>query len=193
MCQKFRKKKPISLSYSNFSKWLLLDPFKQGLPCGSAGKESTCNAGDLGSIPGLGKIPWRRERLPAPGLWPGEFQTAGPWGQRVGHHWVTFTFTLSRLQRMEEVDLCLGFHYPVLSLPPTTSAQTLCSASPGSSHMAPRPLGPAHHPGCSVLLNTDSCSTFPCGQGGSQIPQKYSWPLHPHSAVPPLNSALQQP
>ena len=23
-----------------------------GFPCGSAGKESTCNAGDLGSIPG---------------------------------------------------------------------------------------------------------------------------------------------
>ena len=28
-----------------------------GLPCGSAGKESTCNAGDLGSIPGSGRSP----------------------------------------------------------------------------------------------------------------------------------------
>ena len=26
-----------------------------GFPCGSAGKESACKAGDLGSIPGLGK------------------------------------------------------------------------------------------------------------------------------------------
>ena len=26
-----------------------------GLPCGSVGKESACNAGDLGSIPGLGR------------------------------------------------------------------------------------------------------------------------------------------
>jgi len=26
-----------------------------GLPCGSAGKESTCNAEDLGSISGLGR------------------------------------------------------------------------------------------------------------------------------------------
>ena len=26
-----------------------------GIPPGSAGKESTCNAGDLGSIPGLGR------------------------------------------------------------------------------------------------------------------------------------------
>ena len=26
-----------------------------GFPCGSAGKESACNVGDLGSIPGLGR------------------------------------------------------------------------------------------------------------------------------------------
>ena len=29
----------------------------EGFPCGSAGKESSCNAGDLGSIPGLGRSP----------------------------------------------------------------------------------------------------------------------------------------
>ena len=29
----------------------------QGFPCGSAGKESACNVGDLGLIPGLGKSP----------------------------------------------------------------------------------------------------------------------------------------
>ena len=28
-----------------------------GFPGGSAGKESTCNVGDLGSIPGLGRYP----------------------------------------------------------------------------------------------------------------------------------------
>ena len=42
-------------------------------PCGSAGKESACSAGDLDSIPGLGKIPWRRGRLPTPVFWRGEF------------------------------------------------------------------------------------------------------------------------
>ena len=31
--------------------------FYGGFPCGSAGKESACNAGDLGSIPGLGRSP----------------------------------------------------------------------------------------------------------------------------------------
>ena len=29
----------------------------QGFPCGWAGKESACNAGDLGLIPGLGRSP----------------------------------------------------------------------------------------------------------------------------------------
>ena len=28
-----------------------------GFPCDSAGEESACNAGDLGSIPGLGRAP----------------------------------------------------------------------------------------------------------------------------------------
>ena len=46
---------------------------EKGFPCGSAGKESACNAGGLGSIPGLGRFPWRRERLPTPVFWPGEF------------------------------------------------------------------------------------------------------------------------
>ena len=41
-------------------------------------KESACNAGDLGLIPGSGKIPWRRERLPTPVFLPGEFQARGP-------------------------------------------------------------------------------------------------------------------
>ena len=32
-------------------------PVFLGIPCGSAGKEYTCNAGDLGSIPGSGRSP----------------------------------------------------------------------------------------------------------------------------------------
>ena len=39
-----------------------------GFPCGSAGKESTCS-GRPGFNPWVGKIPWRRERLPIPVLW----------------------------------------------------------------------------------------------------------------------------
>ena len=35
-----------------------------GFPGGSAGKESTCNVGDLGSIPGLGKPPGEGNSYP---------------------------------------------------------------------------------------------------------------------------------
>ena len=91
-----------------------------GFPHSSVGKESTCNAGDPGLIPGsgrfagegigyplqyswaslvaqlvksspqcgrpgfdpwVGKIPWRREWLPTPVFWPGEFHGLySPWG-----------------------------------------------------------------------------------------------------------------
>ena len=48
-----------------------------GFPGGSAGKESACNAGDLGLIP------WRKERLPTPVFWPGEFHGLySPWGHK---------------------------------------------------------------------------------------------------------------
>ena len=35
-----------------------------GSPCGSAGKEPTCNAGDLGSVPGLGRSPGEEKGYP---------------------------------------------------------------------------------------------------------------------------------
>ena len=58
-------------------------PSQASFPCGSAGKESPCNAGDLGSIPGVGKIPWRRERLPTLVFWPGEFHGLySPWSRK---------------------------------------------------------------------------------------------------------------
>ena len=66
-----------------------------GFPCGSAGKQSSCNAGDLGSIPGLGRSPGEGKGYPlqysalenpmdsivheAMGL------------QRVGHDWAALT------------------------------------------------------------------------------------------------------
>ena len=36
-----------------------------GFPCGSAGKESACNAGDLGLIPGLGRFPEEGKGYPS--------------------------------------------------------------------------------------------------------------------------------
>ena len=46
-------------------------PVFLGFLGGSAGKESACNAGDLGSIPELGGSPG--EGIPTPVLWSGEF------------------------------------------------------------------------------------------------------------------------
>ena len=57
-----------------------------GFPGGSDGKESACNAGDLGSICELGRFPWRKAWQPTPVLLPGEFHGQGnlpgysPWG-----------------------------------------------------------------------------------------------------------------
>ena len=42
----------LSLHFYLFPTWE-----SEGFPCGSAGKESACNTGDLGLIPGLGRSP----------------------------------------------------------------------------------------------------------------------------------------
>ena len=39
-------------------------PVFLGFPCGSVGKESACNAGDLGSIPGFGRSPGEGKGYP---------------------------------------------------------------------------------------------------------------------------------
>ena len=44
-----------------------------GFPGDSDGKESTCNVGDLGSVPGLGRSPWRWEWQPILVFLLGEF------------------------------------------------------------------------------------------------------------------------
>ena len=55
-------------------------------PCGSDGKESTCNVGGLGSIPGMGRSPGEGK-----GYLYTEYSSILAW--RLGHDWVTFTFT----------------------------------------------------------------------------------------------------
>ena len=68
-------------------------------PGSSAGKESTCNKGDLGSNPWVGKIPWRKAWQPTPIFLlvrisltgkPGGLQSMSSMGsQKVGHNWTT--------------------------------------------------------------------------------------------------------
>ena len=50
---------------------------------GSDGKESTCNVGDLGLIPGLGRSPGEGKGLLTPVSWPGEFHGLySPWSHK---------------------------------------------------------------------------------------------------------------
>ena len=62
----------------------------EGFPCGSAGKEPTCNAGDPGSIPGLGRSPGEGKGYPL--KYTGEFHGQSMGSQRVGQGWATFNF-----------------------------------------------------------------------------------------------------
>ena len=73
-----------------------------GFPCGSAGKDSTCNAGDLGSIPGLGRSTGEGKGYP---LQYSDLENSG--SQRVGHDWATFTCFFP------VVGLCYGYPHPL--------------------------------------------------------------------------------
>ena len=59
-----------------------------GFPGGSDGKASACNAGDPGSIPGLGRSPRRRKWQSTPPLLPGKSHGRrrligySPWGRK---------------------------------------------------------------------------------------------------------------
>ena len=52
----------------------------RGFPDSSVDKESTCNAGDPGLIPGLGRSAGEGKKLPNPVFWPGELPGLySPW------------------------------------------------------------------------------------------------------------------
>ena len=59
------------------------DPFL-GFPCGSAGKESACNAGDLGLIPGVGRSPGEGKGYPLQYSGPENSMDWGVW-QAIVH------------------------------------------------------------------------------------------------------------
>ena len=68
-----------------------------GFPCGSAGKESACNAEDLGSIPGLGRSPGEGTGYPL--QYSGLENSMDCIVHRIAKSWTrlsdSFTFTVS--------------------------------------------------------------------------------------------------
>ena len=65
-------------------------PVFLGFPGSSDSKESACNVGDQGSIPGLGRSPGEGKGLPTPVFCPGDFHGVAKSQTRLSHF--TFTF-----------------------------------------------------------------------------------------------------
>ena len=64
-CRKLMNRKQCPVQWTNsFIMCLLAFLPALGFPCGSAGKESACNAGDLGLIPGLVRSPGEGKAYP---------------------------------------------------------------------------------------------------------------------------------
>ena len=61
----------MSISLENIEMKISKAFFWWSFPDGSDSKESAYNAGDLGLIPWIRKIPWRREWQPTPVFLPG--------------------------------------------------------------------------------------------------------------------------
>ena len=112
-------------------------------PGGSGSKASVYNEADLGSIPGLGRFPWRRKWQSTPVLLPGKSH-----GQRslVGYS----PWGCKELDTTER----LHFHFPVATkqVNQPSAPPSLMSARPGSS-----PLGGNEVVSIDVPLSLGRC------------------------------------
>ena len=84
-------------------------PVFLGFPGGSDSKESSCNAGDLGSIPGLGRSLGEGNGYPLQysGL-ENSMDCISMGLQKVGHDWATFTHSLMCTQvNMLDDHICI--------------------------------------------------------------------------------------
>ena len=97
---------------------LLVTQVPKDFPGGSGGKASVYNEGDLGSIPGLGRFPWKRKWLSIPVLSPGKSHGQrslvgySPWGckesdttERLQFPFLSFP-NLSQLSLGSRLSLC---------------------------------------------------------------------------------------
>ena len=58
-----------------------------------------------GFDPWVGKVPWRRERLPTPVFWPGEFHGLySPWGHKESDKIESLSLSLFRFSEMKLLD-----------------------------------------------------------------------------------------
>ena len=69
-------------------------------PCGSTGRESTCNAGDLGSIPGLGRSPGEGKGYP---LQYSGLENYSPWDSKESDTTERLSLSVSLLRSVDRV------------------------------------------------------------------------------------------
>ena len=95
----FNTKKLINvINYIKRTNVIKNDHLSVGFPCGSVGKDSACNAGDLGLIPASGRSPGEGKGYPLQYSCLENSMDCMGW-QRVRHNWATFTFTFNHLSR----------------------------------------------------------------------------------------------
>ena len=71
------------------------------------------NAGDLGSIPGLGRSPGEGKGQPTPVFWPGEFhELYSPWGHKESDTTEQLSLHFTSLHFQKD-STCLGVTKPV--------------------------------------------------------------------------------
>ena len=103
-------KNPPAMWETQFDSWVGKIPWRRdrlptpvflGFPCGSTGKESTCNAGDLGSIPGFGRFPGEGKGHPLQysGL---ENSMDSPWGRKESDttEWLSLSLWASLIAQL---------------------------------------------------------------------------------------------
>ena len=109
LCMQCRR--PQFNSWAGKSHWRrhrLPTPIFMGFPCGSAGKESACNAGDLGLIPGLGRYPGEGKGYPL--QYSGLYSL---WGRKQSNttEQLSLSFHLQKLSILQSTDKIINRYY----------------------------------------------------------------------------------
>ena len=120
----------------------LPSPAFLGFPCGSAGKESACNVGDLGSIPGLGRSPGEGKGYPLQYSGQANSMDYGVSKSWTRLHDFHFLFLRYSKYMLSPQDLCSCFPLPgaIPSLPVGLPLPSL-SKQPSLLLLSPAQLG----------------------------------------------------
>ena len=137
-----------------------------GFLCSSAGKESACSIGRPGFRPWVGKIPWRRERLPTPVFWPGEF------------HGLHSPWDLKESDKTEWLLLSVQFSCSVVfdSLRPHEHTRPPCQSPTPGVHPNSYPLSRWYHPAMSSsVVPFSSCPQSLPASEPFPMSQLFAW------------------